>query len=37
MSTESVVGHVVYPESAVYCRTKFAVRAIMEGLRQKTS
>lgn len=25
----------VYPNSAVYCGTKFAVRAIMEGLRQE--
>lgn len=35
ISTDSVAGHVVYPESAVYCGTKFAVRAIMEGLRQE--
>ncbi len=34
-ATDSVAGHVVYPDSAVYCGTKFAVRAIMEGLRQE--
>jgi NADP-dependent 3-hydroxy acid dehydrogenase YdfG len=35
VATDSVAGHVVYPGSAVYCGTKFAVRAIMEGLRQE--
>lgn len=35
LSTDSVAGRVVYPDSAVYCGTKFAVRAIMEGLRQE--
>lgn len=35
IATDSVAGHVVYPDSAVYCGTKFAVRAIMEGLRQE--
>ncbi|EME3180816.1 SDR family oxidoreductase [Enterococcus faecalis] len=35
ITTDSVAGHVVYPDSAVYCGTKFAVRAIMEGLRQE--
>lgn len=35
IATDSVAGHVVYPESAVYCGTKHAVRAIMEGLRQE--
>jgi NADP-dependent 3-hydroxy acid dehydrogenase YdfG len=35
ISTDSVAGHVVYPNSAVYCGTKFAVKAIMEGLRQE--
>ncbi|EAR08779.1 SDR family oxidoreductase [Reinekea blandensis] len=35
LTTDSVAGHVVYPGSAVYCGTKFAVRAIMEGLRQE--
>jgi len=31
IATDSVAGHVVYPGSAVYCGTKFAVRAIIEG------
>jgi NADP-dependent 3-hydroxy acid dehydrogenase YdfG len=31
----SVAGHKVYPSSVVYCSTKFAVRAISEGLRQE--
>lgn len=35
IATDSVAGHLVYPGSAVYCGTKFAVRAIMEGLRQE--
>ncbi|MBA1393321.1 SDR family oxidoreductase, partial [Lactobacillus sp. XV13L] len=35
LATNSVAGHLVYPGSAVYCGTKFAVRAIMEGLRQE--
>ena len=35
IATDSVAGHVIYPGSAVYNGTKFAVRAIMEGLRQE--
>lgn len=35
IATDSVAGHVVYPASAVYNGSKFAVRAIMEGLRQE--
>lgn len=35
ITTDSVAGHVVYPGSAVYCGTKFALRAIMEGIRQE--
>lgn len=35
IATDSIAGHVVYEGSAVYCGTKFAVRAIMEGLRQE--
>lgn len=35
ISTDSVAGHVIYPGSAVYNATKYAVRAIMEGLRQE--
>ena len=31
----SVAGHVVFPGSAGYCGTKYAVRAITEGLRQE--
>lgn len=31
----SVAGHVVFPTAAVYCGTKFAVRAISEGLRHE--
>lgn len=34
IATDSVADHVVYPGSAVYKGTKYAVRAIMEGLRQ---
>lgn len=33
----SVAGHVVFPGSAVYSGTKYAVRAITEGLRQEES
>ena len=29
----SIAGHEVYPNGAVYCATKFAVRALTEGLR----
>ncbi|WP_410768751.1 SDR family oxidoreductase [Fontibacillus sp. BL9] len=35
ITTDSVAGHIVIPTAAVYCGTKFAVRAIMEGLRQE--
>lgn len=35
ITTDSIAGHVVYPGSAVYNGTKYAVRAIMEGLRQE--
>jgi NADP-dependent 3-hydroxy acid dehydrogenase YdfG len=31
----SIAGHQVFPTGAVYCATKFAVRAITEGLRQE--
>ncbi len=33
----SVGGHLVFPYAAVYCATKFAVRAISEGLRQEST
>lgn len=35
LATDSVAGHVVVPNLAVYNGSKFAVRAIMEGLRQE--
>lgn len=33
INLSSVAGHKVFPASAVYCATKYAVRAISEGLR----
>ena len=35
VTTSSEAGHVVFPGGAVYCGTKTAVLAIMEGLRQE--
>lgn len=35
LATDSVAGHIVVPNLAVYNGSKFAVRAIMEGLRQE--
>ncbi len=35
INVSSVAGHVVFPGSAVYSGTKFAVRAITEGLRME--
>lgn len=35
IATDSVLGYHVYENSTVYCGTKYAVRAIMEGLRQE--
>lgn len=35
INVSSVAGHVVAPSGAVYSATKFAVRAISEGLRQE--
>ncbi len=35
INISSVAGHVVFPNAAVYCGTKYAVRAITEGLRQE--
>lgn len=35
INVSSVYGHKVEPGAAVYCGTKFAVRAISEGLRQE--
>ena len=36
INLSSIGGHSVSPTAAVYCATKFAVRAISEGLRQET-
>ncbi|TWT05824.1 SDR family oxidoreductase [Reyranella sp. CPCC 100927] len=36
VNISSIGGHAVYPTAAVYCATKFAVRAISDGLRQET-
>lgn len=35
IATGSMAGYNIYPNSAVYCASKFAERAIMEGLRQE--
>lgn len=35
INVSSVAGHIIAPSSAVYSATKFAVRAISEGLRQE--
>ncbi len=32
----SVAGHIVFPGAAVYCATKFAVRALSEGIRMES-
>jgi len=37
INMSSVAGHVVFPSAAVYCATKYAVRAISEGLRQESN
>ncbi len=37
INVSSVAGHKVFPGSAVYCATKFAVRAISEGLRLESN
>ncbi|MEO0982152.1 MAG: SDR family oxidoreductase [Pseudomonadota bacterium] len=37
INVASVAGHVVRPSNGVYAGTKFAVRAISEGLRQETA
>ncbi|CAH1689438.1 SDR family oxidoreductase [Hyphomicrobiales bacterium] len=36
INLSSIGGHHVSPTAAVYCATKFAVRAISDGLRQET-
>lgn len=35
IATDSVAGHTVFPNGAVYAGTKYAVRAIMGGLRKE--
>ncbi|RDZ11110.1 oxidoreductase [Priestia megaterium] len=35
INLSSIAGHNIYPGGTVYCGTKFAVRAISEGLRQE--
>ncbi|HSP58312.1 MAG TPA: SDR family oxidoreductase [Halomonas sp.] len=35
INLSSVAGHVVFPSAAVYCATKFAVKALSEGIRQE--
>lgn len=37
INLSSVAGHKVFPAGAVYCATKYAVRAISEGLRQESN
>ena len=37
INVSSIGGHAVSPTAAVYCATKFAVRAISDGLRQETN
>lgn len=37
INVSSIGGHQVWPTSAVYCATKFAVIAISDGLRQENS
>lgn len=36
VNVSSIGGHAVSPTAAVYCATKYAVRAISDGLRQET-
>lgn len=37
INTSSVAGHKVFPSGAVYCATKFAVRALSEGIRLESN
>lgn len=37
ITTSSVAGHKVFPGSAVYSATKYAVRGLMEGFRQEVT
>lgn len=36
INVSSVAGHIVFPGAAVYCATKFAVRALSEGIRMES-
>jgi NADP-dependent 3-hydroxy acid dehydrogenase YdfG len=36
VNVSSVAGHVVFPGAAIYCATKFAVRALSEGIRMES-
>ncbi len=36
VNVSSVAGHLVFPGAAVYCATKFAVRALSEGIRMES-
>lgn len=36
VNVSSVAGHKVFPGAAVYCATKFAVRALSEGIRMES-
>ncbi|WP_043527594.1 SDR family oxidoreductase [Litchfieldella xinjiangensis] len=36
INLSSVAGHVVFPSAAVYCATKYAVKALSEGIRQES-
>ena len=36
INTSSVAGHKVFPGGAVYCATKFAVKALSEGIRMES-
>jgi len=36
VNISSVAGHLVFPGAAVYCATKFAVRALSEGMRMES-
>jgi len=37
INLSSIAGHVVFPGATVYCATKFAVKAISEGIRQESN
>lgn len=36
INTSSVAGHKIFPGGAVYCATKFAVKALSEGIRMES-